>query len=259
MNINREINKLQAKIGKKIEDMVLKNLDEINMQAYDYYNPILKQMQQIVDEVYGNIYMDIETYEQYSNKFIEVSKPFAERDDYMLSITEEVVRRNKIILTNSLNELVAYLRRLPITEQRIKLEHKKCRNSAVAKMTRFLNINYKEINREFDGIISYCHDSLIEYGMSSRVIDDINMIEEVINIENENEDIGLIKITELDKMIEFVESYGYVRIRPCGTHSIYKNKDGRITVIPIHSGNKINKGLAYSIQKEVLKQQGVIR
>lgn len=257
MNINREINKLQKRMAKKIEDMVLHNLDEINEQAYEYYTPILEEMQQIVDEVYGNIYMDIDTYEQYSNKFVEVSKPFAERDGYMLSITEEVVRRNKIVLTNSLNELVAYLRRLPITEQRIKLEYRKCRNSAVAKMTRFLNINYKELNREFNGIIEYCHDSLIDYGMSSRVIDNIDMIEEVIDIDNE--DVDLIKITELDEMIDFVESYGYSRVRQCGSHAIYKNKKGYITVIPIHSGNKIDKGLAYSVQKEVLKHQGVIK
>lgn len=257
MNINREINKLQARISKKIEDMVLHNLDEINEQAYEYYTPILEEMQQIVDKVYGNIYMDIDTYKEYSNRFVEVSKPFAERDDYLLSITEEVVRRNKIVLTDALSELVVYLRRLPITEQRIKLEYRKCRNSAVAKMTRFLNINYKELNREFNGIIEYCHDSLIDYGKSSRVIvDDIDMIEEIIDIDNE--DVDLIKITELDEMIDFVESYGYSRVRQCGSHSIYKNKKGYITVIPIHSGNKIDKGLAYSIQKEVLKHQGVI-
>lgn len=258
MNVNKEINKLQKKISQEIEDMVLRNLDEINAQVYDYYNPILKQMQEIIDEVYSTIHMNIETYEQYSSRFVEVSKPFTERDDYMLSITEEVVRRNKTILTEALNKLVTYLQRLPITEQRIKLEYKKCRNTAVAKMTRFLNINYKEINREFNGIIEYCHDSLIDYGKSSRVVVDINVIEEVIEIEVENEDIGLIKITELDKMIDFVESYGYSRVRQCGSHSIYKNKKGYITVIPIHSGNKIDKGLAYSIQKEVLKQQGVI-
>ena len=256
MNVNREINKLQKKISQEIEDMVLRNLDEINMQVYDYYNPILKQMQEIIDAVYGTIYMDIETYEQYSSRFVEVSKPFTERDDYMLKITEEVVRRNKTILTEALNKLVTYLQRLPITEQRIKLEHKKCRNTAVAKMTRFLNINYKEINRELKGIVDYCYDSLIEYGKSSRVIDDINIIEEVVEIEIENEDIGLIKITELDKMIDFVESYGYVRVRQCGSHAIYRNKDGRITVVPIHSNNKIDKGLAYSIQKQIL---GVIK
>ena len=259
MNVNKEINKLQKKISQEIEDMVLRNLDEINMQVYDYYNPILKQMQEIIDEVYSTIHMDIETYEQYSSRFVEVSKPFTERDDYMLKITEEVVRQNKTILTEALNKLVTYLQRLPITEQRIKLEHKKCRNTAVAKMTRFLNINYKEINREFNGIIDYCYDSLIDYGKSSRVVVNINAIEEVIEIEIENEDIGLIKITELDKMIDFIESYGYVRVRQCGSHAIYRNKDGRITVVPIHSNNKIDKGLAYSIQKEVLKQQGVIK
>lgn len=52
------------------------------------------------------------------------------------------------------------------------------------------------------------------------------------------------------KLSRILEKNGFKCIRQKGSHRFYRHIDGRTTVIPMHSGTKIGKGLLKAILKE---------
>lgn len=58
------------------------------------------------------------------------------------------------------------------------------------------------------------------------------------------------------ELSEIIEKFGFVHERTTGSHMVYKHPDGRITVIPHHSGEKIGPGL---LNKIIKKDLGISR
>jgi len=54
-----------------------------------------------------------------------------------------------------------------------------------------------------------------------------------------------------EKFIRIIESLGFEKIRQTGSHSFWRHSDGRTTVIPIHPGEKISRGLLTKILKDI--------
>jgi len=52
------------------------------------------------------------------------------------------------------------------------------------------------------------------------------------------------------KVIKILEKHGFRRVRQKGSHLIMRHEDGRMTVIPIHSGENISPGLLLAIIKD---------
>lgn len=55
------------------------------------------------------------------------------------------------------------------------------------------------------------------------------------------------------KLAGIVEKLGFTHSHTTGSHMVYKHEDGRITVIPFHSGEEIGPGLLNKIIKKDLK------
>lgn len=53
------------------------------------------------------------------------------------------------------------------------------------------------------------------------------------------------------KLCTFLEKEGFVNLRQKGSHRFYKHKDGRATVVPIHSNKEISRGLLKAILDEI--------
>jgi len=53
-----------------------------------------------------------------------------------------------------------------------------------------------------------------------------------------------------------IEKFGFVHERTTGSHMVYKHPDGRITIIPYHSGEEIGPGL---LNKIIKKDLGISR
>ena len=249
-NINKRVNNIQKKLLKEVEELVLLNLEELNVKAHEYYEPILEQMQNIVMEVYSTTYMDVDRFEQYSLKLVELSKPLQQRDDILLQFTEQVIKNNKQILRNILVKLHNELCELPIPQHRFKLEHKKLQNTAIATQTRFLNDNYKELCAELNAIAEYCYNSLIAYSDNKRVIEQVEQIEQIkvqLEVVNNNR---CIRTDTVQDIVNLAVKNGFKLVRVNGSHHVFKHNNGNIVVIPIH-GKTINVGLAYEIQKQI--------
>lgn len=58
-----------------------------------------------------------------------------------------------------------------------------------------------------------------------------------------------------NELCRFLEKEGFIAVRQRGSHRFYKHADGRITIVPIHSGKNIRVGLL----KSVLHQIGMDR
>ncbi len=52
------------------------------------------------------------------------------------------------------------------------------------------------------------------------------------------------------KIIKILSSLGFNIVRKHGSHVVLKHPDGRITVVPVHAGEKIGIGLLLKIIKD---------
>ena len=52
------------------------------------------------------------------------------------------------------------------------------------------------------------------------------------------------------KIIKVLEKIGFKPVRQRGSHVILKHADGRVTVVPIHKGEQIGRGLLSKIIKD---------
>jgi len=53
------------------------------------------------------------------------------------------------------------------------------------------------------------------------------------------------------KVIKVLTKIGFKVERQRGSHVVLKHSDGRVTVVPVHSGEKIGRGLLLKIIKDV--------
>lgn len=68
----------------------------------------------------------------------------------------------------------------------------------------------------------------------------------------DNDSKKISKITDRKELEQLAMDNGFEFKRQTGSHRIYENENGQVTVIPFH-GKDINVGLAYEIQKQILK------
>ena len=151
-----------------------------------------------------------------------------------------------------------------VTRDRCLLEDRRAELRLNKKRKRFTDMYINEIDKEFISVIFFVRDALIDYGKAGRVTwneEEETEVEIEVQQEEYNKSNKYVKMTQVDEVIRFLEKNGYRKVRQAGTsHAIYKNtKTQHCIPVPIHSNNKIDKGLAYGIQKEVLKHQGVIK
>ena len=58
-------------------------------------------------------------------------------------------------------------------------------------------------------------------------------------------------IVSAKDICKFLEKLGFKAIRQRGSHKFFRHSDGRTTVVPIHSGKKIKRGLLRGILSEI--------
>jgi predicted RNA binding protein YcfA (HicA-like mRNA interferase family) len=52
------------------------------------------------------------------------------------------------------------------------------------------------------------------------------------------------------KIIKLLSTLGFVVVQKRGSHVVMKHPDGRITVIPVHAGEEISRGLLMKIMED---------
>ena len=59
-----------------------------------------------------------------------------------------------------------------------------------------------------------------------------------------------------EKICKILDKLGFKEIRQRGSHRYFKHDDGRRTVVPIHSGRKVGRGLLRRIINEIQLSRG---
>ena len=59
-----------------------------------------------------------------------------------------------------------------------------------------------------------------------------------------------LKPISAEKLVKILEKKGFIRQRQKGSHVFLQHPDGRTTIIPIHKGEKIGRGLLKKILKD---------
>ena len=249
MNINKKMNRLQKKVNEQIEEVILLKTDLFRENVMKYYQPILKDIENRVVEIYKYPKMEFSKFEQKGDELAEIIYPLiTELDDKIYQLTKEVLKNKELShQTKEIidNELIAPLIQMRIPQRRGQMEINKAYHSFLSKTTRFANMTLNELANELRCEIMYHVESVLDYMESDRIIYDEDEQEE-----NNQQKSSLVKMTELRQVIDYVEGRGYEKVRSTGSHHIYRNEEGKTTVIPIH-GKDFHKGLAYNIQKQV--------
>jgi predicted RNA binding protein YcfA (HicA-like mRNA interferase family) len=62
---------------------------------------------------------------------------------------------------------------------------------------------------------------------------------------------GKLPILSAREMCRVLESLGFEPVRRKGSHIFYQHPDGRTTVIPMHTGEDLGRGLIRSILQDI--------
>lgn len=60
-----------------------------------------------------------------------------------------------------------------------------------------------------------------------------------------------LKPVKAEKVIKALSKLGFQIVRQKGSHIIMKHPDGRVTVIPVHRGEELGRGILREIIKDV--------
>ena len=53
------------------------------------------------------------------------------------------------------------------------------------------------------------------------------------------------------RLVKLLNKLGFVRVRQRGSHAFYRHADGRSTVVPMHAGEDIRRGLLRAILRDL--------
>lgn len=252
MSINKKIKQVHKELDVYLEELILQDCESIGDMYFKQYQQAIDGIQQLIDELYTHIKMDDKQYEEYVYKFVDIVEEVrgTNRIKFINNILDTVNREhNARYMDLIFNFLVKKLANTGVDRNRVSIEIQKANYRFTKNLKRFHDMKIKEVDQELIAVVMFGQECLLAYGRKcvDGYYDEEQQIEVDLEVVDNNK---LIKITELDEIIEFVESYGYKKVRQCGSHAIYKNNGGNITVIPVHD-KTINKELAYGVQKQI--------
>ena len=258
MNVNKEINKHHKALDKVLDEMIIADLELVGDMYFKKYQPMIDEVNAIVEECYSYNVMSEERYDGIINKFAEiciltnVEQRKAEIDNMVQRACDDNIEKYYDAFCNTLFKPVVEIARLGfINRGRCFLEKDRAEFRLNKKRRRFTDMYINEIEHEFISVIFFARDALLDYSRAGRVIwDDEEETEvEVIEYDKSNK---YTKMTQVDEVIRFLEKKGYTKVRQAGTsHAIFKDmKTQHCIPVPIH-GKEINVELAYGIQRQV--------
>ena len=59
------------------------------------------------------------------------------------------------------------------------------------------------------------------------------------------------KLPKAKEIVKVLHSFGYTLSRQSGSHAIYKNKEGKRVVVPVHGGKEISVGVFLAILSDL--------
>ena len=262
MNVNKTINKYHKELDKILDEMIISDLERVGNAYFKKCQPMIDEVNAIVEECYSYSVMSEERYNEIINRFVEIciqangEQRIEEISNMVKRVCDDNIDKYYDAIHNILCKPVIELaHRGFVTRDRCILEDRRAELRLNKKRKRFTDMYINEIDKEFISVIFFARDALISYGHQGRVI--WNEDEETeVEIEVQQE-YNLIRTDEVQDIIDFAIDNGYTKVRQTGSHTIWKHKNGNIVVIPVH--NTIDVFLGIAIQKQILERKEMVR
>lgn len=256
-NVNKEVNKMNKKARQAIEEEALFCICKTEEEVMTYYFNKLDNIQEVIDTLYSSLekedFMkhDLASFIAVENmlldKIIEVLNDYNENSNsYVLSVGRKMSCESNIF-EDFMVEYCTTLLAKGVDIERIRLEDKKIKHTLAKRYVELLNSLADNMNRLFYGYILYLQESLKYFREHYTIC--VNAPKEDIEVEIERE---YVKITNRHELEELALANGFRLKRVTGSHHVYENAEGRVTVIPMHNID-IQKGLSHAIQKQILR------
>ena len=260
-NVNGIINRANEKAMKVIEDEVVKTVGYVEEEVLTYYLEQLAPLYQAMNILYEGL--EKENFTKFNRKDFEeiVEETFNVKitmvmKDYLNNSTDMALNIGKEQYSEEFGEYMKqyhdYLYKQGVSKKRIHMEGRKLQYTMSRRFVVMLNSLADNMNKEFLGCCEYLLNSM-EFFKQHYTIDvdapKAEDIEQDIEVEIEQE--GYVKTTDRHELEELALANGFKLKRVTGSHHIYENAEGKITVIPMHSTD-IGLGLSHAIQKQIL-------
>lgn len=258
MNINKEVNRMNKKARQAIEEEALYCISRTEEEVMTYYFSKLDSIQQTIDALYGSLEKedfvkhDRATFIALENilldEIIKVLSDYNENSNsYVLSVGRKISYESTIF-EDFMIEYCTTLLAKGVDIERIRIEDKKIKHTLARRYVDLLNSLASNMNRQYYGYILYLQESL-KYFREHFTIDVNIPKQQDIEVEIEREVYA--KITDRHELEELALANGFRLKRVTGSHHVYENAEGKVTVIPMHSTD-IGLGLSHAIQKQIL-------
>ncbi len=258
-NINKITNKLNKEAKQVIESVAIEKISYCEEKVLKHYIEMLQPLQQVVDLLYAQLEKDTftklnrESFNEMIRKNFDVKLASVLVDyktnckEFVLKIGREV--NNDKELYNFLDRYTTELIHHGASKRRVEMEIMKIQHTFNRRLLTLLNEGFSDnLDKEIVNYAEYLMDS-IEYFAENYTIDETTaFIEEEVFEVNEWEKR---KITDRTELEEMAIANGFKLKRINGSHHIYENAEGKVTVIPFHSTD-IGIGLSCAIQKQIL-------
>ena len=256
-NINKTVKEANVRAKVALETEVIKTVEVIEQKVMEHYFKILEPLQQGLDILYNELEkpnftkiprkeFDELVYENFQTRLGWAMVSYSnDSHDLALKIGRE---QQADEFLDFMRQYKADLLKQGVKPKRVGMEVRKILYTMSCRLVTMLNSFGDNINKQFSGYCEYLLDSINFYRDNYTVDVDAPKIED-IEVEIERE--GYEKITDRHELEELALANGFRLKRITGSHHVYENAEGKVTVIPMHSTD-IGLGLSHAIQKQIL-------
>ena len=247
MNINKVIRIEIEKFKKESDDHTEKLVDVFCEKITNRFDPKFEELEEKVNNAYLETEFNKDASTEISTLLYELSNELGNYKNFAHSILEEL-KEHLAEHSDNIDNFISRLVQKGIFDiNRLRLEYRKVNYYKIQRTTEMFNVVsiplYNSYANRFNNNLQLMRD-LMECYLG-------NIDDEEQEIEDVQEGVGKVKITNVHEMIEHVKDCGYNEIRQTGSHKVFKNENGNVVVVPYHTSKDFNRGLAYTIQKQI--------
>ena len=138
-----------------------------------------------------------------------------------------------------------------LTLQKVQIAYKQLQYTCNEEFKRYWRMSIKELVYDINEKFLYLQSLMLQKLQSIQVV----VQEHEVEVVSEEEDVTVVKykkITDRKELEQLARNNGFELKRQTGSHRIYENENGKVTVIASHSYD-IGKGMSHEIQKQILQ------
>lgn len=259
-NINKMINKVNRDYMTKIETLSLEVSEELFDECLDVALEHTKAIEMALELLYSHLKEN--DYEpMLKNDFGIVADAFYTKMSHITSkkIVEEIKKEiaNKIFYTcvkreaeQLMDDYAEQMGKIPMTYDRLSKETYRIEYAIRTRLLKVINVVLGDVFSTYDSYLESLCLAMNDF-MDKHTKEEI--VEIVEEMETREDEVHIMRTTDRKELIELAQDNGYVFKSQRGSHMKFEDSNGKIVIVPMHSGD-CGIGLSYTIQKQIFNK-----